>query len=157
MTAAAVGAGSVGNPAKSHAPARSLPAPTPAAGVLVVVLPSLPPPLNHIYHNRAQGGRMLTAPARAWQDAMALLIGATARATGWAVGPRTELDVALDFSDPAMLRSDVDGKLKLVIDALAAGIGVDDRFVRRVTATKYRGAPSVRLTVTVWTGAPHAA
>lgn len=126
-----------------------------SAFALVVDLDTLPVTSNHAYKHitlRTKAGRPYTArrltdEAQAWRDHAALRIANAAQLAGWTVGPRTDLAVRIVFQTPTLYRADIDGWLKLPLDALKAAIGTDDRYIIDLHPTKRRGPEAVRLTV----------
>jgi Holliday junction resolvase RusA-like endonuclease len=107
--------------------------------LLDTVLEGLPPALNHAYTPTARGPR-LTAGARAWQEGAALALRAAVRHP--ASDRRARLVVRVTLTSPRPLSFDVDGRLKLILDALSTALGVDDRYVMSLAVTKARGAPA---------------
>lgn len=108
------------------------------AAALSVTLPGLPPTVNHQYAGRWQGGRRLTPEAAAWRDGATLAIrasmapaGRLLRTTPWAV--------ALHLEAPDCYRWDLDNRCKSALDALAAALGLDDRYITALHVTKARG------------------
>lgn len=113
---------------------------------LHITLTTLPPSLNNLYAT-VNGRRVLTSAARAWKGATAWEIKAAALAQGWAIAPKTPLAVTVAYSAPDVLRWDLDGKAKLLLDALCEAFGIDDRYVMTLAQSKARGAVGVRMEV----------
>jgi len=93
--------------------------------------------------------RHLSEKARAWKDEAILVM----RNKG-DILPDGDLCIGLDLYPPKNGRKpDVDGPIKLAMDAVAAAYGIDDyRFVD-VRARRFpvqTGLPEGRLDVTVW-------
>lgn len=115
---------------------------------LTVELPRLPPSSNNAYMNTYGRGRALTPEARTWKAAAILLIRHAAVAAGFTPAPRTSLRLEIHLSLPAVRRSDASGRIKLLEDAVAAAIGIDDRYVDELVVTKRRGPEAVQVVVT---------
>lgn len=100
--------------------------------MLEVTLP-LPPSLNHQYH-RLHGRVVLTGQARTYRDEAAWLVRAAAdRQPG--VASRLRVIVRFRFGDRR--RRDLDNPLKLLLDAVCTGLGVDDSQIDELHV--YRG------------------
>lgn len=101
-------------------------APTPDnRGVLTVIVPILPPTVNHMYRSNGRGGKVLTDQAQAFRKLVACEARTTARLTGWRLpAGALRLDLLLTFGDSR--RCDVDNRIKAAIDALALALGFDD-------------------------------
>lgn len=116
------------------------PTPTPAPpGTLALVLP-LPPGVNNQYATVGRR-RVLSAPARVFNRDVAKLVERLRR--GGSLCPSTEralrqslLGVYLTFFFASPMRRDLDGGLKLALDALGRALGFDDRAVVDLHLTK---------------------
>lgn len=106
---------------------------------LTIIIPGLPPPLNHAYSHTAGGGKRRNEDVIAWQDAATLVVRNTAQVQGWRVPPKTLLAIEIRFTAPDILRWDLDGRLKMLLDAIAVGIGVDDAYFTALYVRKERG------------------
>lgn len=115
---------------------------------LSVTFPALPRSTNNLYWNVQGRGRVLSREARAWKDAAILIAQAAASSAGFTPAPRTPLRIEITFTSPRVLTFDLDGKLKAPIDAVCQAIGVDDRHIMELRATKARGPEAVQIVVT---------
>ena len=106
---------------------------------------TLPPGVNNLYWNIYGRGRVLTTQARQWRDEMQLLVRQAAMRRGLAWHRTTRLAVEIEVSSPRLWTFDLDGRLKLALDALAAGLGVDDRYIVQLQARKIRGPERLRI------------
>jgi Holliday junction resolvase RusA-like endonuclease len=113
---------------------------------LTVILPGLPPTLNHRTQPNGRGGRYVTPDAAAWHAGAALAIRTAGAGITWP--PRTPLAVFVRLAAPDMLRWDTDNRVKALLDALAAGLNLDDRYVCELHVTKRRG-PVAETTIRV--------
>lgn len=109
---------------------------------LTVIVPVLPPTVNHMYAPNGRGGRILTEQAQAFRALAGYEARATAGLTGWRVpaGPLA-LTILLTFGDRR--RADIDNRAKAALDALALALGFDDArvdeiVIRRVGVDKGR-------------------
>jgi Holliday junction resolvase RusA-like endonuclease len=118
-----------------------------AIGVgLVLLLSALPPSVNNLYPQGRDGRRHLSREGRAWHDLVAAECLA-ARLRPFA-DRRTRLDMAVWFRGLGYTR-DLDGTLKALVDALAAALNFDDRYVESINAKRVpleRCVPRVRET-----------
>jgi Holliday junction resolvase RusA-like endonuclease len=118
-----------------------------------VSVPGLPPSVNHAHVRHVQGGRGLTPEAAAWQAGATMLIRTAAAVAGVSLPRKTPLAVSVDLVAPDCYRWDVDNMGKAVCDALAAALGIDDRYICALTLTKQRGpVAETHLAVTVQEG-----
>ena len=112
-----------------------------------VFIPTLPPTTNQAY--RCGKGRFyMTEEGKAWKTAAQLLVQVADRQPeGFWRGK--QLYVSLIFFDESVLMADVDGRAKLALDSVAAGLGFDDRYVFPLLLDKKKGiAPGVSVFVT---------
>ena len=121
---------------------------------LSIALP-LPPGVNNQYVSVGKR-RVLSAPAQSFKRDVAKLL-ARARTDG-SLAVATEralrdalLGVYLEFFFATPMRRDLDGGLKIALDALAEGIGFDDRAVVDLHLTKRIDPLRPRLEVEIET------
>lgn len=115
---------------------------------LVITLPGLPPTVNHAYRHVAGGGKQRTAAAVAWQAGAILAIRAAAPGAG--LQKPTPWGAAIHLVAADVYRWDLDNRVKVLLDALAAGLGLDDRYCTALQVTKARGAlaqTTIRVTL----------
>lgn len=108
---------------------------------LRISIDSVPPSLNNLYKTvmvKGHPSRVLTGPARKWKTAAALIIRAAAARQRWAVMKKQPLAIAITYAAPNILQWDVDGKAKLLIDALCDAFAIDDRYVMDLRQSKTR-------------------
>lgn len=119
--------------------------------ILEVTLNELPPSLNHLYATVEIDGksrRVLSSAANDWKRSAAWEIKAAAMQQGWTCEKKIPLFVEVFYQSPSVLRWDLDGKPKLVLDALCDAFGLDDRYVMRLDQSKARsGLEQMRLRV----------
>lgn len=106
---------------------------------LTVTLPGLPPSVNHRHQRGARGRVILSPETRAWQTGATLAIRAACAVAGWAVPPKTPLHVTVRFTSGRLYGYDLDNALKSLGDSIAAGVGVDDRYITVWYVVKQRG------------------
>jgi len=98
------------------------------AGFLRFELP-LPPGVNNQYAT-VNGRRILSAQARRWRQAAEQAIGELDIDAAFLAALRDGyLAVFFDFFFPTPLKRDLDGGLKIALDAICVALGVDDRRV----------------------------
>lgn len=123
---------------------------------LEVTLDDLPPSLNNLYATievKGRSRRILSSTANDWKRAAAWAMVAAAREQGWAVNPKEPLSVEVIYTAPDVLRWDLDGKSKLLLDSFCLAFGVDDRYVMSLNQSKARG-PLRQLRMRVWVDCP---
>lgn len=108
-------------------------------------------PGQYVYRQTTWGARPVkSAAARRWIDAAALLIRHAVATQGWR-DPGGPLAVELRRSGS---RADLDSGIKLALDGIAAGLGVNDaRFAHLAVYKQTRGAPCLTVTVRPWRAA----
>ena len=115
-----------------------------------VFIPTLPPTTNHAYtiavNKRGKAYTYMTAEGKAWKAGAQLKVqAANDQPEGFWKGKR--LYVTLIFFDKSTLTYDVDGRVKLALDAVADGLGFDDRYVYPLLLDKRVGTPGVSVLV----------
>lgn len=131
-------------------PRRPPPAPAiPDWADLRFVTGELPPPLNHLYIQDGHGGKFRNPKVQRWQQDTAAVIQLMGRAGGWPVTSSTKhqipLTVAVLFTAPNIYQWDLDGRLKVLFDALAEAVRVDDRYIVYSPLYKVRGPVGTAL------------
>ena len=117
-----------------------------------VFIDSLPPTSNQAYKvgrlGKAKGVLYMTEEGKAWKDGAQLAVQAANRQPeGFWKG--RQLYVSLTFFGHSTLTYDIDGRVKLALDAVAAGLGFDDRYVFPLLLNKQKGVvPGVSVMVT---------
>jgi Holliday junction resolvase RusA-like endonuclease len=120
---------------------------------LRVVLDQLPPSLNNAYPT-GRNGRRYAAPALvAFKDYAIPLIRLEAAARRFEPPPGMPWTVHAILTFPKPWKSDLDGRAKALVDACAAAIGLDDRYVVSLLLEKQLG-PQERVELYLAT-APH--
>ena len=98
---------------------------------LTVIVPMLPPSVNHCYRNNGRGGRILTDEAKTFRELVYYEARSTAQLTGWELpAGALAFTLVLVFGDDR--RCDIDNRIKSAIDAVALALGFDDARVRRI-------------------------
>jgi len=118
---------------------------------LEVTLTDIPPSLNNLYATievEGRSRRVLSSAANDWKRTAGLIIRNAATLQQWTCERKTPLYVEILFASPTVLRWDIDGKAKLLIDALCEAMGLDDRYVMHLDLEKVRsGMEQVRMLV----------
>jgi len=128
--------------------------------ILRVKIPTSPS-ANSAYRNVRAVGRVLTVKARKWQQVAVAIVRVTACIAGF--DPKTlegKIEVVLHVGFASLETGrgakhrfktiDLDNRIKLTIDAVMSGLGLDDRIVWRIVAEK-RVDPEEMTEVTVRT------
>jgi Holliday junction resolvase RusA-like endonuclease len=121
-----------------------------------VTLDDLPPSLNNLYATievKGRSRRILSSAANDWKHQAAWTMVAAAREQGWTVETKVPLRVEVIYAAPDVLRWDLDGKIKLLLDSFCLAFGVDDRYVMSLNQSKARG-PLRQLRMRVWVDRP---
>ncbi len=98
---------------------------------LVVIVPMLPPSVNHYYLLNKNGSRRLSDEARAFREYAGLEARSTASLMGWRV-PAGRLKLTLLLTFGSRRKTDIDNRIKAGLDALALALGFDDSRVDRI-------------------------
>lgn len=118
---------------------------------LEITLDELPPSLNNLYATievKGHSRRVLTSRAAGWKERAALVMRNAAQHQRWTVAQKTPLAIEVRYSAPNVLQWDLDGKPKLLLDALCDAFGIDDRYVMTLNQVKTRAAqPEVRVRI----------
>jgi len=93
---------------------------------MIIVVPGLPPSVNHAYNQHRQGGRGLKDSAREYQEWARL--AAMEAAHGW-IWHGSWLRVRIKLYFPDERRRDTHNHPKVLLDGIADGLGVDDRWM----------------------------
>jgi Holliday junction resolvase RusA-like endonuclease len=113
----------------------------------LIVLDGLPPTTNASYKT-GQGRFYMTAEAKAWKLATSLLVKA-ARLADWRDVKELLVIVTFHMTRPA--QRDVDGMVKLLLDAVADGLGFNDKRVASLFVSKEKAAAdSTEIRVAEW-------
>lgn len=109
---------------------------------LTIIVPMLPPSVNHMYRPNGKGGKILTDEAKTFRELVCYEARSTANAQGWKVPlAPLSLTILLTYGDDR--RNDLDNRVKAAQDALSLALGFDDRridalTIRRVGVEKCR-------------------
>lgn len=117
---------------------------------LLVEIPSVPMSANNLYVNNPKtNGRYLKKEAKEWKAQAIEIIKTQALDQGFFRAPKTELEVFVVIYHPQILRFDIAGKEKLILDAIAEATGIDDRYVMDLHLTKRKGEPLTAVRIMV--------
>lgn len=122
----------------------------PIATTFEIELDDMPPSLNNLYSSIEVNGRprrVLSSEARAWKEAHALIIRTQGRIAGFSIAPGTLFSMTITLRAPNVLQWDLDGKSKLLIDAVCEAFGINDRHLFELRMSKGRGNTSVRVRI----------
>lgn len=100
--------------------------------MLTLTLP-LAPSVNHCYLTTRAGRRILTVAGSAFMEQATLITRNAAQHAGWQYQPKAPIALTLRFWFERNNR-DLDNSIKLVQDALAHGLGFNDRAVKELHA-----------------------
>ena len=98
---------------------------------LTIIIPALPPSVNHMYTPNGRGGKVLSQEARAFREQVILEARSTANAQGWRV-PTGGLQFGVKLTFPNKKISDIDNRIKAAIDAVALAFGFNDTRIERI-------------------------
>jgi Holliday junction resolvase RusA-like endonuclease len=98
---------------------------------LTVIVPTLPPTINHAYKSIGKGRKALTDEALAFRQEVSAEARTTARMTGWRL-PDGPLEFHLFLTYGSNRRTDIDNRVKMAIDAIALAIGFDDARIDKI-------------------------
>lgn len=121
--------------------------------LLNITLDSTPPSTNHAYfnnNNKTGPNRTMKAQAKAWKAEVTTKVKNHLQHTTYNAEAHKKkplrMDVVLEI--PELYRSDLDGRQKLLQDAVADGMGLDDRYFVSLRLDKIRGStPNTRVMV----------
>ncbi len=116
----------------------------PQSAVLVVTIPAHPPGVNHSYI-RSQNHVALTTAARDWIDLAIVLTRTAVSAYRWTDGRAGEFEMHIWHNDR---RKDVDAPIKITLDAVCRGLGINDKRVAKLTVERVEfEGPVIRVEV----------
>jgi Holliday junction resolvase RusA-like endonuclease len=101
----------------------------------------LPPTLNHMYIQRADGGKALTREAETFRRLVVYVARSAARISGWRYPAKARLELEIKLTFPTYRKSDLDNRIKATADALALALGFNDACIDRIIVER---APMVR-------------
>lgn len=113
-----------------------------------ITLDDMPPSLNNLYSTVYLDGkprRVLSGEGRRWKESAALIIRTQCRIAGYSIMPRQLFALTITLQAPNYLQWDLDGKSKLLIDALCEALSIDDRYLTELKMTKRRGEENIRI------------
>ncbi len=98
---------------------------------LTVIIPTLPPTINHCYKSIGKGRKALTDEALSFRSEVSAEARTTARLTGWKL-PDGPLEFHLYLTYGNRRNTDIDNRAKAAIDALALAIGFNDARIDKI-------------------------
>lgn len=98
---------------------------------LTVIIPMLPPTVNHMYRPNGRGGRILTDEAKTFRELVCYEARSVASLTRWPM-PKGALALRLLLTFGDNRRTDIDNRIKSALDALALSLNFDDSRVHRI-------------------------
>lgn len=100
-------------------------------------LDSLPTSNNSIYTNGRNGRRVMVAAARKYKESVEEKAALELR--GYEFDKRTPWNAVLEFHiSSSFNKRDVNNMDKLIIDAIALALGIDDIYLRELTVRKFQ-------------------
>ncbi len=123
---------------------------------VAITFDRLPPGLNNAYPTGNGGRRYKSDVLKAWQSYAIPVARNALQQVVWEPVPRTPWRVQAWLWCAEPWRSDLDGRAKALIDALAAALGVDDRYLVELHITKLCGPDAVQVHLAPWTEEIHA-
>lgn len=125
---------------------------------LEIQIDDLPPSLNNLYHNVVINGhsrRALSSAAKKWKHDAITIMRATGSRQGWTIAKKVPFVIAVRYYAPNVMMWDLDGKPKLLIDALCSAFQIDDRYLMKLNQEKERSPrPYLRMRVAIRTETP---
>ncbi len=115
---------------------------------ILLHFPHHPPSVNHAYISNGRGGKIRNPEVVEWQEGLAIEVAAEARRKGWNIPRRARWAVDVTFSFPRR-QGDVDNLLKLMIDGIRDGLGVDDVYLDSLIVTRITGPRGTRLLISL--------
>ena len=115
--------------------------------LVIITVRGHPVSVNEMYGSRARGGRYLTPDARNWKYCVRDESAFAWHALRSAVFAPHSLRVRVNIFG---WRGDADNVLKLVLDGVKDGIGIDDRHYRHVEAVKDVRAGFRGVEIHIW-------
>lgn len=123
----------------------------PRGAPLTVIVPLLPPTVNHMYKTNGKGGKFLSDEAVTFRAEIALEARQTAQLTGWRL-PDGPLQLTLLLTYGSKCKTDIDNRCKSALDALALALGFDDSRIDRIVIERVGVDPKRPLTEMILEG-----
>jgi Holliday junction resolvase RusA-like endonuclease len=98
---------------------------------LTIIVPMLPPSVNHMYLGNRYGGKRLSEEALKFRSKVESEAHATANGTGWKL-PSGALEFTVRLTYPTKRRTDIDNRIKAALDAIALALDFDDVRIKRI-------------------------
>lgn len=105
---------------------------TPFLRPLIVIVPYLPPTLNHMYNANRNGSKRLSDEALKFRAAISKEVADVCAAEPWEYIPGVPLSLTVFLTFGTRARQDADNRVKAGLDALALALGFDDRHVTAI-------------------------
>jgi len=102
---------------------------------LTVIVPILPPTVNHMYRSAGNGRKVLTDEVHAFRKHVWAEATETARLTGWTL-PDGALELHMFITYGNKRNTDIDNRIKSAVDALAIALGFNDARIDRLVVER---------------------
>ena len=112
---------------------------------LTVIVPVLPPTVNHMYALNRDGSKRLTDEAQSFRAYVVAEARSTARLTGWRL-PAGALEFEIKLTYGTKHRTDIDNRVKAALDAIAIAFDFDDTRIERIVIERAGIDPKRPLT-----------
>lgn len=112
---------------------------------IYIVVPTLPPSVNHLYCRARNGSVFLHPDVAVWRNE----VWAALRAVGARRAPEGALEVTIALTPRNRRRRDIDNVLKAALDALASALDFDDARVARLIVERYPPAAQQRCEIRI--------
>jgi Holliday junction resolvase RusA-like endonuclease len=104
-----------------------------------VWIPGNAPGVNHYVVHTRTGAHYMTPRARDWLEAAKAMVWLAGYEQHW-LNPQTAYTFAVSIEHTCS-RQDVDGPVKVILDAVAQGLGFDDKRVSSLSVKRIVGPP----------------
>lgn len=120
--------------------------------LLTVNIPGPAPSLNNAYFNNAHGGRTMQTSIKNWKAGVTRVVANAIALKGLDFSPHQKKDLGIEiyFYVPALHKSDWDGHVKIIQDAVIKAMGLDDAYIVEAHVYKDLDKEDPRSSVNVY-------
>lgn len=110
----------------------------------------IPPSLNNAYFNNRNGGRTMKEEIKAWKLETIALARQCMDTDDFSEHAKKPLAIKIKLWVPELYRSDWDGHVKVLQDAIMKAMGLNDAYIVQAEVTKKLSKDNPGFSVSLW-------